>query len=326
MLSGRLWKRTRPGAGHLEPELSRVSPEIFLGAAALVLILAASCRPGGGAAGLVKLLPGDEAAPGWRMKGEPQSFAGQDLFTYIDGGADIYLEYGFREVLVQDYEGPAGKTISAEIFEMADPGAAFGMYTFKRSARGRPVGNGDRGQIEDYYLNLWKGRTLVTLTGFDSDPETLMGLEALARAADARLGGAVRTPRFLEALPVRDRIKPSLSYFRGPLGLNAVYPRISREVLGFEEGAAADYDTGLSVIVLGYPSGRDGRHAYVRLTAALSDAGRFFEFQELGGDAAAASDAKGATLYAALRGERLWIVRGASRTAALSFLSTLRRP
>ena len=277
-------------------------------------------------AGLVKLLPDDEAVPGWRLKGEPQLFVGQDLFTYIDGGADIYLEYGFREVLVQDYEGPGGKTVSAEVFEMTDPGAAFGMYTVKRSARGRPVGSGDRGQIEDYYLNFWKGRYLVTLTGFDSSPETLMGIEALARESDARLGESGRMPGFLEALPGRDRIKPSLSYFRGPLGLNAVYPRVSREVLGFEEGAAADYDTGMSLIVLRYQNERDGRHASERLRAALSDTTRFYEFQELRGDVAAASDARGGALYAALRGERLWIVRGASRAAVLSFLSSLRRP
>jgi hypothetical protein len=306
-----------------EKKLSRVSPELFL--LAVALVLAAACATRGGA-GLVKLLPGDEVVPGWRLKGEPQRFAGQDLFTYIDGGADIYIEYGFSEVLVQDYEGPGGKTISAEVFAMSDPGAAFGMYAFKKSDKGRAVGSGGRAQIEDYYLNLWKGRYLVTLTGFDSDPETLAGLEALARASDARLGGAVRTPAFLEALPGKDRIKPSLGYFRGPLGLNAVYPRVSREVSGFEEGAAADYDTGLSVIVLRYGDGRAAGHAYERLKSAMSDTERFFEFQEIGRDAAAASDAKGATLYAALRGGRLWLVRGTSRRAILSFLSSLGRP
>ena len=327
MFLKRLSKAKPLGAGRTGavPKLSRVSPELFLLLGAVVA-LAASCVTGGGAAGLLRLLPDASEVPGWAPKGEPQHFRGEDLFTYIDGGADIYLEYGFREVLVQDYEGPAGASISAEIFAMADPGAAFGMYTFKRSARGRPVGSGDRGQIEDYYLNFWKGRYLVTLTGFDSDPETLMGLEALARAADARLGGAVRTPPFLEALPVPDRVKPSLAYFRGPLGLNAVYPRVSREALGFEEGAACDYDTGLSLIVLGYPDARESRRAYGRLAAALSDTSRFYEFQEMGEGVAAASDPKGAMLYGVLRGERLWIVRGASRPAVRDFLSSLRRP
>jgi hypothetical protein len=292
---------------------------LMIGAAFLV-----SCAVETRVSDLMDMLPGPADADAWVRKGEPQVFAGQELFTYVDGGADIYLEYGFRKVLVQDYESRAGKTISAEIFEMADPGAAFGMYAFKKGGKGRELGSEGRGQLEDYYLNFWKGRYLVTLTGFDSDGETLVGLETLARAAEARIEGAGRRPRFLDTLPVRDMIKPSLSYFRGPLGLNAVYTRISSEVLGFKEGAAADYDTGISLIVLRYPNGRTSRAAFERLRAALSDPARFFEFQDLADDLAAASDGKGASLYTMPRGDRLWIVRGGSPKMIRSLLAGLR--
>jgi len=319
--------RVKPG-----PELSDVSLKLFgrLGLALLGLVMAvcfiSSCRTGGGVAGLLKILPAEGEVAGWRMKGDPQVFAGQDLFTYIDGGADIYLEYGFRTVLVQDYQGPSGKTISAEIFEMENPGAAFGMYAFKKGSKGREVGGEGRGQMGDYYLNIWKGRFLVTLTGFDSDSETLIGLEALARAAEARTGGSGDNPRFLKTLPAEFVIKPSLSYFRGPLGLNSVLPALSRDVLGFEEGAAADYDTGMSLIVLHYPGPGACRTAFEKLRTALSDPARFYEFQKVGEDLAAASDAKGRTIYATPRGDLLWIIRGGSRVAVRSFLSTLRRP
>jgi len=322
--------RVKPG-----PELSDVSPEfpefcgrlrlVLLGLA-LVVCFVSSCRTGGGVAGLLKILPAEGGVAGWRMKGDSQVFAGQDLFTYIDGGADIYLEYGFRTVLVQDYQGPAGKTISAEIFEMANSDAAFGMYAFKKGSKGREVGGEGRGQMGDYYLNIWKGRFLITLTGFDSDSETLIGLEALARAAEARTGGSGDKPRFLNTLPAKYVIKPSLRYFRGPLGLNSVLPALSRDAPGFEEGAAADYDTGMSLIVLRYPGRGACRAAFERLRAALSDPARFYEFQDAGEDLAAASDAKGKTIYATPRGDLLWIVRGGSRAAVRSFLSTLRRP
>ena len=49
-------------------------------------------------------LPADNAAAGWAKDGAPQEFEGEDLYTYIDGGAEIYQEYGFRRVIVQDYE------------------------------------------------------------------------------------------------------------------------------------------------------------------------------------------------------------------------------
>jgi len=313
------------------PELSDVSPELFgrLGRALLGLVMAvcfiSSCRTGGGTGGLLRILPAEGEVAAWRMKGDPQVFAGQDLFTYIDGGADIYLEYGFRKVLVQDYQGPAGKTISVEIFEMENPGAAFGMYAFKKGSKGREVGGEGRGQMGDYYLNIWKGRFLITLTGFDSDSETLIGLEALARAAEARTGGSGDQPRFLKTLPAEFVIKPSVGYFRGLLGLNSVLPALSRDVSGFEEGAAADYDTGMSLIVLRYPGPGACRTAFEKLRTALSDPARFYEFQDVGEDLAAASDAKGRTNYATPRGDLLWIVRGGSRAAVRSFLAGLDR-
>ncbi|MBE3111603.1 MAG: hypothetical protein IMZ46_14045, partial [Acidobacteria bacterium] len=41
-------------------------------------------------------LPADNAASGWTKDGELQEYEGEDLYTYIDGGAEIYQEYGFR--------------------------------------------------------------------------------------------------------------------------------------------------------------------------------------------------------------------------------------
>jgi len=299
-----------------------VSPEFFIGLA-LTLVLAASCRTGGGAGAALKFFPPDGAVPDWTIKGEPQVFVGRDLFTYIDGGADIYLEYVFRQVLVRDYAGPNGKTISVEVYEMTDPAAAFGMYEFKKGAKGRAVGSEGRGQLEDYYLNFWKGRYLITLTGFDADGDTLAGLEALARAADARIKDGGEPAAFLASLPAENRIKPSLSYFRGPLGLNAVFPKISLDVAGFKEGAAADYDTGLSVVVLRYADAPACRAGFERLRAALATPARFFEFQDLKDGLAAASDEKGRSHYAAPRGLLLWIVSGRSPRTIRSFLDGL---
>jgi hypothetical protein len=95
------------------------------------------------------VLPADGSVPGWTRDGEPQEFVGEDLYTYIDGGAEIYQEYGFRRVVVQDYESRAGKSVSLEIFEMADPAAAYGIFTFKRSGRGKVVPLGSRAELED---------------------------------------------------------------------------------------------------------------------------------------------------------------------------------
>ncbi len=140
---------------------------------------------------LRSLLPAAGDAKGWVKDGEPQEFAGEDLYTYIDGGAEIYQEYGFRRVIVQDYENAAGKSVSLEIFEMETPAAAFGIFTFKRSGQGKSIAVGAGAELEDYYLNFWKGRFLVTLTGFDDSGGTIEGLLAVAGTVDAKIAANV---------------------------------------------------------------------------------------------------------------------------------------
>ena len=65
---------------------------------------------------LSTLLPEGPELRCWTKDGDHQSFEGEDLFIYIDGGAEIYFEYGFRRVIVQDYRNDAGSRLSLEIF------------------------------------------------------------------------------------------------------------------------------------------------------------------------------------------------------------------
>ncbi len=69
----------------------------------------------------------DNEIEDWKKQGASDLYRGEDLFHYINGGAEIYHEYGFEQVLVQDYANLNGKSISLEIFEMTTPESAFGI-------------------------------------------------------------------------------------------------------------------------------------------------------------------------------------------------------
>ena len=105
---------------------------------------------------LFKYLPQSDEVKSWNKDGTPQEFEGEDLYLYINGGAEIYHEYGFSRVVVQEYKNRNRKSISVEIFEMESPKAAFGIYTFKSSPRGKELALGNEGRMEAYYLNFWK--------------------------------------------------------------------------------------------------------------------------------------------------------------------------
>ena len=38
--------------------------------------------------------------PGWVLSGKPRAFTKESLYGYIDGGAEIVLQYGFRDLTV----------------------------------------------------------------------------------------------------------------------------------------------------------------------------------------------------------------------------------
>jgi hypothetical protein len=244
--------------------------------AAVVLAVLAGAAPGPAAQEALRgFLPPDGAAAGWSRDGDLQEFAGEDLYAYIDGGAEIYQEYGFRRVVVQDYKDATGRSVSLEIFEMAAPDAAFGIYTFKRSGKGQSVPLGAGGDLEDYYLNFWKGRYLVTLTGFDEAPETLAGLQAIARVVDSRIIGDGEIPGLVGILPEEGLRPGRVKYIKGLLGLNNIYNFFSARGLGFEEAVKGDYSDGSTLIIMNYGSLDPFGSSWAELRKHLDQSDRF---------------------------------------------------
>lgn len=55
-------------------------------------------------------------------------FKGEALYGFMNGGSDLYLEYGFRELRVMEliYKG---NVYSVELYDMGNPESAFGIYS-----------------------------------------------------------------------------------------------------------------------------------------------------------------------------------------------------
>ncbi len=70
---------------------------------------------------------------------------------------------------------------------MESPSGASEMYALKTGNDGIHSEIGDEALLEDYYLNVRKDNFLVTLTGVDSDKETIDGLITIAKMVDGRI-------------------------------------------------------------------------------------------------------------------------------------------
>ncbi len=211
-----------------------------------------------------ELLP-DELGD-WAALGDAELFRGDELFLYIDGGADIYLEYGFREVALRDYRRD-DNVISVEVYSLDSD--AYGLYSFMRGDEAEELALGDGGALAQYYLVFWSGRHYVAVTAqseFEGCREALAGLgRALAEKLPA--GGTV--PPLMAALPAGQRRPGSEKHLVGPIALHNVSILAARLVSGWSECATARYLL---------PDGSEGALLLLRWTeedaaaAALSEA------------------------------------------------------
>ncbi len=266
---------------------------------------------------LAKFLPGRAELQGWAPKDKPRIYKGEDLFLYIDGGAEIFHEYGFRQVITQDYSNPAGKTVTLDIFEMATPESAYGMYTFKIGTKGKSLPIGQDATLEDYYLNFWKGRCLVTITGPDGGSESSAGIERIGRAVDAKIGLEGPRPALPGILPKTWAAAGRTVYVRGILGLQNIFAFFARDAFLFKEGIVSDQDK-LKVFVLRYADPADGRKRFAAVREAFRKASAYQNFLELPGGIFEVTDTKGNAIFGAAFEDCLGLVvnRGSRKAAA----------
>jgi hypothetical protein len=264
------------------------------------------------------LLPSSADLRGWTPKDAPRVFKGDDLFLYIDGGADVYQEYGFKQVIAQDYRDANGRSVSLEVYEMVDAAASYGMFTFKSSGKGRAAAVGQNGQVEDYYLNFWKGSYLVTAVGFDDSAECRAGITRIAAAVDSRLKTTGPRPKLADVFPREWTDVTRVVYFKGPLAADNIYAylnqyiSLNRDLYHFAEGAAAE--RGLyEIFVLRYETAKDAGQAFAKTEQTFRQNAVSGTDQPAKAGTYEARDAKGNILYARLFEDRIHLIVDANR-------------
>jgi len=173
---------------------------------------------------IVNLLPDPFSLTGLQTAGEPKIYSGEDLFEMINGGADIYLEYGFVKTVSQNYSGLNGNTsLRIEIYQMTDPDAAYGI--FASSTMGQQI-------VEQtgFYVVRGMGYGMMVrgsyfiVASYANLPENLNGniLKRIAEDFNSKISTYAVLPKLqVSTRPPCPDAKQSL-YFRGPLALRSV--------------------------------------------------------------------------------------------------------
>ncbi len=151
------------------------------------------------ASGLVSLLPEIDT---WSSTEKPESYFPENLFEYINGAAEIYLAYEFKELVVsQQQKDQSEKNVAVEIYDMGNETNAFGIYSAERYPDNEFIEMGIQGYIEEGTLNFLVDRYYVKLLCFECEDQSAEVLKAFSRKIVERVGKKGDFPLLLQAFP-----------------------------------------------------------------------------------------------------------------------------
>jgi hypothetical protein len=137
--------------------------------------------------------------------GDIVSYAGDSLFNYIDGAAEMYHKYDFQEVHVAKY-AKDGTDATVDLYRFEGPDMAYGMYTMLRPAQPDSVRLGTEGFAYGPVLVFTKGAYLVNVEAYDQEVFTRALLEELAAAVEKQLPRAQGRPAEFQMFPEEGRL------------------------------------------------------------------------------------------------------------------------
>jgi hypothetical protein len=242
-------------------------------------LLAAEQPPDGD----VGLLPPDGFLQTWFKTKKPRVFTAADLYGHIDGGAEIFLEFGFEQLTVQGYaakknpsdDKPAGE-IKLEIYRMSDATAALGIYLLNRGKETRDPGFAERHGLNKYQLIFQRDRYYAVVNNPSGKESSRAAMLEFARCLAARMPKD-NTPDPREKLPHEGLDPATLRLARGQFGLQSVFTLGKGNILQLGRqvtAAAAEYRNssgGHTLIQVEYPSEEAARKAFQNLRTNLDE-------------------------------------------------------
>lgn len=195
---------------------------------AILFVIYCGEKQSGSVSGPAQYLPENFENLSLSRISEIRTFAGNALWEYINGGAELYHLYDFIEVATADYKSGDIELV-VDIYRFASPDNAFGLYSQFREPDNTILQLGVEGFVAPATLNFVKGSFLMRITGYDDTEANSRMIINLADELNKIVAGTDQPPAAFALLPDENRIAGSDKYyaesFLGHKFLTEVYSR-----------------------------------------------------------------------------------------------------
>ncbi len=141
------------------------------------------------------------AVDGWKLSGFA-TYSPENLYEYIDGAADAFLQLDFEELKTATYTNAEKVEVVVDVYRHRDPTRAFGMYAQERPGGYTPLPVGTEGYAGADHFELVAGPYYVKLT---QSKGGATHLRPLAERVAAKLPGPRGAPKVLECFPEKGK-------------------------------------------------------------------------------------------------------------------------
>jgi hypothetical protein len=213
---------------------------------------------------LILLLP--EEVDGWKASQKDGLYGRDNLYDYINGGAELYLSFGFKRVINRTYERPKQPDIVVDLFDMGTSKNAYGVFSHSMETVETTYGQGS--QYSEGLLLFWKDRYYLSVMSYPETPESQKALFILGEKIETAIKGEGPLPDILDLLPQDFLIPESIRYFRHYAWLNSHYFIADTNILQINDstdGVLAKYradEKKFLLLLVEYKNSNDARAAH----------------------------------------------------------------
>ncbi len=218
---------------------------------------------------LIQLLP--DNVEGWTVAEQDRIYTPDNLYDYIDGGAELYLSYDFRRMINRVYTAPDQPTIQVDLFDMGTSQNAYGVFSHSRETIDSTYGQGS--QYVPGLLLFWKDRYYVSILASPETEKAKQTISRIARRIEQAIPREGQKPQILRLLPEEALVHESVRYFHHYIWLNSHYYIADENILHINEDTDAILarygtpDQRYYLLLIQYPGGNEAaqaRHDFVR--------------------------------------------------------------
>ena len=124
---------------------------------------------------------------GWQKSDGTRTFAAKDLWQYIDGDAEHFIQAGVVSTSTADYTYNGKLEAVIDIHTMGSADGAKKLIETGLTSDAQHIQLGDECVAYQQSISFRKGATLVRIVAYESNSDTPQALLALARGVESRL-------------------------------------------------------------------------------------------------------------------------------------------